>query len=158
MKVTVRKGLVRGERCWVVDWTNGLGKRQRRFFDTKVAAEAEADTLDLQRRQTGDTWLSLSADDRNEVLSVVLEAQRRGVPLRKVWDDWKNGNGASTLVPTSLGKAVEECVTAKRTAGRRLRYVETLGSFLRAFVIQRDGPFIREALTFGGRRTSLPPA
>jgi hypothetical protein len=53
MKVTLRKGRVRGERCWVVDWTNGLGKRQRRLFDTKAAAEAEAETLDLQRKQTG---------------------------------------------------------------------------------------------------------
>lgn len=161
MKVEIHKRTNHRRSRWVLDWTRNDGQRQRRFFPTKSAAETEAQSLTLQRQQTGDVWLALTADKRNEVLTVLVEVEKRGVSLRRVWEDWRTGAGSTDLVAKKLGEAVEECLTLKRTAGRRHGYLQTLGILLRAFAAGRESVLVSDVRTsdienwIAARHTSL---
>lgn len=148
MKIRIHKRTNHGRTRWVLDWAKADGERARRFFETKTAAEQEAESLTLQRKQTGDTWLALTATKRNEVLAVLVEVEKRGVSLRQVWEDWRNGAAAAAeIIPKTLGEAVEECLAVKRSAGRRARYLQNLGILSRAFVTGRESMLVSDVKT-----------
>jgi integrase len=134
VRITVRETLANGKPGWVVDYRNGP-TRQRRFAPTKKAADRIATELRGEVAEAGRVWSSLSAVDRAEVIGVWHEAQGAGVRLRQVWEDWKAGRtGGGGGGKRTLKQAVNEVVAAKSAAGRRIRYVRELETFLWRFV------------------------
>lgn len=129
---------IRNEKKWVADMGRINGHRKRRFFDTKAQAKAAIDDSLLERKTAGDVWVGLSSSERLEAAHVLLEAKRRGLTMRQVWDDFLR---MSEDVPTeivTLDKAIAVCCQAKTDANLRPRYVKTLRYGLEKFARGRE--------------------
>jgi integrase len=140
-KVTVRKVRKNGELQWMVDRREG-GQRKRTFFPTRFGADAEAANLRIQFRQVGSFQIDLSQAERAEAAAIIPEMTARSVTLRQVWEDWQRGTMPAAGPAVPLSQVVEECLTAKRTANRRDRYVGNLAIFLRSFATGREAQSI----------------
>jgi hypothetical protein len=66
--LTIRSIQKHGQRRWQVD-ARLEGRRVREVYLTKAEAQAQLETLQLQRRDAGDAWLTLSPAERNEVMA-----------------------------------------------------------------------------------------
>lgn len=75
-----------GNRRFAVSWRSPGKNRVKHYFKTRAEADAEAEQIRLQKQQTGEAWLALSATERNELLLVWNDAQKRGVSLRAALD------------------------------------------------------------------------
>lgn len=134
MKIRIHKRENHGRTRWVVDWLTKEGDRERRFFGSKAEAEAEASTLNHQRRHTGEVWLGLNSDQRNELLSVFDEIAGTGRSLREVWQGFqRHASAGGTGVVRTLAECIEETIQAKELARRRPTYISSLNAYLKAF-------------------------
>ena len=122
-KITVQKWTVRGEVKWAVH-RHESGKRIRTFFATKKAADAEAILLRGQQAASGDVWLSLSPQERQQLIQVHNEAKELGVDLGELLADWKRSPKFIGSSP-GIGKVMTELLAAKKAAGRSPRYLGT---------------------------------
>lgn len=86
--LTIRPVTIHGNRRWRVD-SNLEGRRVRKVYDTKAEARAQIEALELQRRDSGEAWLTLSPAERNEVMTVWREIQTAGTSLRTIWHHWR---------------------------------------------------------------------
>src|SRR5438270_12425074 len=82
------KGYTRIE--WVLDYYEGP-KRIRKFYKSKGDAEAAEDEIKQQHKHTGQSWLELTPEERNDLMLVCSEARQRNIGVRQVWDAYKNG-------------------------------------------------------------------
>lgn len=57
--LTIRPVTIHGNRRWRVD-SNLEGRRVRKVYNTKAEAQAQIEALELQRRDAGEAWLTLS--------------------------------------------------------------------------------------------------
>jgi hypothetical protein len=113
VKVRLKKWTVQGEPRWVVEWSSA-GKRNRRYFPTKKAAEAEKATIETQFAESGDVWMGLTTAERAEIISVWREVRADSLTLRSVWEEFKRRPAATTLQRRLLHSAIEP--TAPRPA------------------------------------------
>jgi integrase/recombinase XerD len=137
MKISVRKGRVRGELAWVVDWKPPGGKRRRQFYGSRTAAEAWAAQMRLQTETAGAVWSAMPAAERNELLAVAREVRAAGLTLREVWEGCRR-TPQVPLVEVTLEAALDECAAAKRAANRRPAYVAKLKHFIRQLIRGRE--------------------
>ncbi len=138
MKVTIRPVKVRGEARWCVDVQTPI-KRTRSFYLSKRSAESAAVDARKEIAELGVGWAELSARDRQELTQVHREATAAGVSVAQVWQEWQQGRRAEVPGRVSLAKAISETVAAKLRAKRRVRYVDELETYLRAFAAGREG-------------------
>jgi site-specific recombinase XerD len=142
MKVSVYPAKVRGKKAWCVSWQPAGGKRQRRFFASKTSAETERGTILSEVAATGEQWSSLPAVTRSELQTIAQEVAAAGLTLRKVWEDYQR-----TQRPTArqeAGRALAECIAAKRSANRREAYLRNLETLVALFIRGRERSDVSE--------------
>jgi integrase/recombinase XerD len=103
------------------------GKRRRRYFSARKAAEAALREADAVGRR----WAFLEPERRADVVAILDEIEAAGLTLKAVWDDFRSGFNATACVSKSLGDAITELVKAKTGANRRPSYVASLEQYLR---------------------------
>jgi hypothetical protein len=82
------KGYTRIE--WLLDYYEGP-KRIRKWYKSKGEADGAMDEIKAQHKVAGQSWIELSPEQRNELLTIYGEAAREGISLRTVWDAYKSG-------------------------------------------------------------------
>lgn len=145
-KIGIGKRTVRGEVRWCVSWFVN-GQRQRRFFPTRVLAEAERDSIIKQRATAGEAWLALTAPERNELLAVWQEVRDAGLTLRGVWHAYRTQPTTEQRERVRLGDAVAQFLAAKKQAGRGGNYLKQLSIHLSQFAQGRESAFVDEFTT-----------
>ena len=94
-----------------------------------------------EAEQSGRVWMDMTDVERVEVVAVWREIKGSGATLRGVWEDWKAGRAKGPQVLTTkktLGAAVSEVIASKKSASRRMRYVNELESCLGRFIRGRE--------------------
>lgn len=129
--LTLRTVIRQGLRRWIVD-SNLEGKRVRRFFSSKAAAQTYLADLRLQQRESGEVWMSLPPKEQTELLMLREELNRLGVSL-SVARDLLPRLAAHAHTAVTLDRAITECLASKETAGRRPKYVGSLSVVLTRF-------------------------
>lgn len=124
-----------GRKRWRLSYSQN-GKQVRRFFKSKVEAEAKAQMLAGERRGPGRIWVSLTESERIETGSVIEEVMQAGFTMRTVWEGFKSNCGVGRML--ILKEAVAEVVRAKQLANRRDSYIKTLRQMLGAFIKGRE--------------------
>ncbi len=119
------------------------GRRVRKWFRSRVFAEAEASALKEQKRVCGEAWTDLSPAERSDIMLLMEEARREGVTLRQVWEAFKTGKlDTAPLQRRTLRQAVEETIAAKQMENLRDRYIVELGNYLWKFTTGRSEMFV----------------
>lgn len=117
--VSVRQERVRGQRRWVVAWTE-QGRARRQFFRSRAEAEESAA---LRRGDHG---------------TVMAEIEAHGLTLRKVWESYLTATKPAEVNrgPT-LAEVTQEVLRAKAAGGRSTRYLSALEQAIRQFATGR---------------------
>ena len=137
-----RRGEGRHKVEWLLDYYEGP-KRIRKWFASRGQAEAAAEELQQQHKHTGQSWLELSPEERNDLMLVASEARQRKVTLRQVWEAYRNGNlDAQPMQRCTLGQAIEETLEWRRGENLRERYLQGLGTYLNRFAAGRMEMFV----------------
>lgn len=131
-KVTVHPVKVRKKRMYAVYRREG-GKRKRSFFQSKAAADAQAEQLRDQISKAGEAWFSLPAPDRDRLMQAYALAKERGVDLNTIL----NGAQPTTEGP-KLKEFIADLITTKENAGRADQYTKTLKTTLTQFAAGRS--------------------
>lgn len=131
LKITVNKGTVRGETRWVVSFRED-GRRKRRFFESQGAADLEAESIRLDRKDVIKDWNAMPVSEREMIMIASVRRKKEG------------GNPVDALLaekPTrkmegpSLSKTIDELILAKEQAGRDGGYTNTLRTVLDQFAV-----------------------
>ena len=130
MKVSVSKVIRNGNKRFCVSWRPPGQKRIKRYFKTKADADAEVERVELQKKQTGEVWLSITAAERNEIVSLYFDAQKRGVNLRDALTAFK----PSTTVQKRVEVAFNEFMVSQHRAFVSNRTMAALKSNIGRFV------------------------
>lgn len=139
MKIAIRNAIKNGAPAWVVDWKAPGGKRTRRFFQTKGAAEEFRSSIQTHGTRVGDFWRALTTKERDALVSLITVAREKGHSLVDAVQAISDGRFTSaTMDGPKLPAVIVECLTAKRAANRRDGYVKDLGLVLGAFVRGRE--------------------
>ena len=131
----VRKLTRRARVEYVMDYT-AAGKRIRRWFRSRAAAEADLGAVKDQIRNYGRSWMNIDATERTVLLMLHAEAKRDGLDLRAAYEAFKLSS-APTIGKT-LGECITETMSVKRAENLRPRYVAGLGNYLKAFAAGRE--------------------
>lgn len=127
---------------WLLDYYEGP-KRIRKWYKSKAQAEAAAAEIKSQHKQTGQSWIELSPEQRNELMAIYAEAAREKISLRTVWEAYKSGKlDAAPMQRRTLAQAITETMEAKRTENLRERYLGDLENYLNRFASGRAEMFI----------------
>lgn len=129
---------------WVADHGRLNGVRRRRFFRTREQAEADVETAELQRRSAGDVWVGLTPSERLDAAQVIVEARKRGLTLRAVWDRFLALDAEAPAEVITLGDAIDRFLDAKGGNGTRPKYLESLRYSLRKFAAGREATPLHE--------------
>ena len=128
-RITIGKRRVRGKTLWSVNRREN-GKRKRTFFKSKLLAQAEAASLQVQVDTTGSVWVSLSHKERNDLLTAYREARERGIDLLQLVLSAKS----ATVEPKILSLVIDELIAVKERAGKSRDYINSLRSVFGQFV------------------------
>jgi integrase len=135
--------LTRRDRAeWVLDYYEG-SRRVRRWYKSKSLAEAAVGDIKHQHRQTGQSWIELAPEERNDIMVVANEARQRNVTIRQIWEAYKSGKlDAEPLMRRTLGQAITETMEWRRGENLRERYLKELENYLRRFAAGRMEMFV----------------
>lgn len=120
-------------------WENGKPKRQ--FFNSKKKAEAEAATLKAQKDRAGSTWLSLTAPERERLISAYGDAKAKGIDLHTAIQTYQHnptGDGPG------IGDVITELKQSRLNNGAAKGYVTNLGIVLNVFARGREAMAINK--------------
>lgn len=137
MKISVNPCKVRGSRKYVVSWTPPGEKRKRLFFDTKTAANTEAETLRGQQKRTGEVWFSMSAERREEIVRLMAEAARDGFTIREAMDYFRSNRDLARR-NIAVGKAWEKFMQEKEAELIAPKSKKALKSNVGRFIAGRE--------------------
>lgn len=127
---------------WLLDYYEGP-KRIRKWYKSKSQAEAAHDEIKAQHRDTGQSWLELSPQERNDLMTIYSEAKKEGIALRTVWEAYKTGKlDAAPMERRTLKEAITETIQWRRSENLRERYLTDLESYLTNFAKGREEMFI----------------
>ena len=113
------------------------GKRQRKFFDTREAAE------DFAKERTKDTkayGVHFTTIPTNERAAIVYQLERLnglGWTLAKAVDFIEKHGELAAAPEIPLGTVADEFLTAKKAANLRPRYFKTLRASIHRFLLSR---------------------
>jgi integrase len=127
---------------WMLDYYEGA-KRKRTFHKSRAAAEAARDEIKEQHKHTGQSWLDLTPEERNDLMLVVSESRERKVTIRQVWEAYKSGKlDAAPIKRCTLKDAIVETIKWRRGENLRERYLKELEAYLKKFAIGRNDMFL----------------
>jgi hypothetical protein len=132
----IKKVIHHGRIRWRVNDPRGTnGKRQRKFFETKEAAERFTRQQEADRRAYGIHFTSIPPSERAALIYQLERLRKLGWNLAAAVDFIERQGKLSPSI--SLDKVAAEFVNAKRVAGLRLRYLRTLQASINRFLINR---------------------
>lgn len=137
MKISVRTVKVRKSVKWVVSWKPKDSHRKRLYFDTKTAADAEAQQLRGQQKRAGEVWLSVSAAQRDEFARLIEDAARGGYTIREAVDYFIANRDLSRCNITT-GKAWEKFMQEKEAELIAPKSKQALKSNVGRFIAGRE--------------------
>ena len=108
MKVSIKRVKVRTDWKWRTQWFPAGGQRVRHFHNTKGEAEAEKTDVEGKTEQNGTAWVGWPAEKRASVISLVGEADERGINLREALDFFIRHRDLATMDLVSLKALVHE--------------------------------------------------
>jgi len=118
-------------------------KRIRRWYRSKTEAEAAADGVKAEHKAVGQSWLQLSPQERNDLMSVYAEAQKERITLRTVWAAHRVGKlDAAPSERRTLKQAIEETIRWRRAENLRERYLADLENYLNRFTAGRGEMYV----------------
>jgi site-specific recombinase XerD len=139
IKKIVNHGVVR----WRVNDPHGTnGKRQRRFFETKEAAERFARQKTADRETYGIHFVTIPPSERASLGYQLERLRKLGWNLPAAVDFIERRGKAPPSI--SLGVVAAEFLAAKKSAGLRPRYLRTLKASINRFLINRREKIISE--------------
>lgn len=132
LKLKVIKTKVRGEVKWCVRVPSLDGKRTRRFFDSKQAAETFLQLKKTEQANFGVRGVSLTEQARADFMWCEAQLQPYGLTMRQA---------VETLLPQlkarehglSVADAVKRLIESKRAAGVSERHLYTIANRLTRF-------------------------
>jgi len=140
IKKIVNHGIVR----WRVNDPHGInGTRQRKFFETKEAAEDFARQKKADSQAYGVHFTTIPPSERAS-LGYHLERLRKLGWKLPAAVDFIERHGKAPPKSISLGVAATEFLMAKQVAGLRPRYLRTLKASIKRFLINRREKLISE--------------
>jgi hypothetical protein len=142
MKISVGWTKVRGKRKPYVSWTPPGEKRKRLYFDTKTAADTEAETLRLQQKRTGEVWFTMSAERRDEIVRLIQDAERDGFTVREAVDFYRSRRDVARRNLT-VGAAWEKFMQEKEAELISPKSKKALKSNVGRFVLGREMLLLR---------------
>ena len=135
--LTPKRWKVNGKVSWVIDFTEN-GKRRRKKFKSKTAAEDWAKDAIRMRELYGRGWLSLDDKSRIAVVESYVRAKDGGYTLSEALDFFEANRSLHTRLPKkTVHEAVNELIADKKRIGLRTTsingYNYTLGRFKDSF-------------------------
>lgn len=121
----------------MVSWKQPGCARQRRYFTSKTAADAQAGELRGQLERAGVVWLALSAADRNALIAAAEDAQRGGFTVRQAVDFYLEHQGTRT-VQLTLGDAFSQFTKEKESQRLSPKTLVALRSNVGRFISGRE--------------------
>ncbi|MGC3958420.1 MAG: hypothetical protein QM813_10910 [Verrucomicrobiota bacterium] len=129
-KISVTKIKRRGVSTWQVRWTEA-GRAHRKFFDTKLGAEAHAAIVSGEILSHRKRIMAMSQSDVEKLLLVHSESQRRGIDLASLLTLLQSAKDAPAS--HSIKSVITEMEETKRKAGRDSDYLDSLENICLAF-------------------------
>lgn len=111
------------------------GKRQRKFFETREAAEEYVKQRTAETRAFGIHYNTIPANERAAIAYHLERLKTLGWTLAKAVDFIEKHGKAAPSLP--LGTVADEFISAKEKAGLRRRYVKTLKASINRFSLGR---------------------
>lgn len=145
MKLRAIEKLKNGVRhqYWLADLGLVGGKRIRKQFTSKGAAQTFLRSKRTEKSDGGSALLGFSDDDRLQYAALTEKLARLGATLGQAVEFFLEHQPKTMR---TIAEAVAECVLAKRTNARRKRYVDALESYLNQFA-SKQGPVMVHAVT-----------
>lgn len=118
------------------------GKRQRKFFDTREAAEDYVKTRTADTRAFGIHFTTIPPNERAAIVYQLQRLTALGWTLPAAVDFIEKHGKAAPSLP--LGTVADEFLATKTTAGLRPRYVKTLRASIHRFLLNRRNKLIAD--------------
>lgn len=113
------------------------GKRIRKFFETREAAEAYTKERTADTQAYGVHFATIPSNERAAIVYQLERLKVLGWSLPSAVDFVEKHGKDVPLVSLSLGTVADEFLTAKKSAGLRARYVKTLRASIHRFLLNR---------------------
>lgn len=112
---SVKRHMIAGEERWVLTRWDDAGKRHRKLFSSKAAAQAEVDRMRAQPNKLDKEWSKLTESQKEQLLL-----------------------GASPKAGKTFGDLLKDLLAAKQSAGRDPGYLKSLSIVLKGFIRGRE--------------------
>src|SRR5262245_59334825 len=112
------------------------GKRQRKFFETREAAEAYVKDRSADKREFGLRFVTQPPAERAVIAYQLQRLKDLGWTLPAAVD-FIEKHGQEVAPSLTLGQVADEFLAAKKTAGLRPRYLKTLRASINRFLVNR---------------------
>jgi integrase len=143
MKIT--KAINHGKTRWRVNEATGSdGKRLRKFFETKEAAETYVRERSAETKAFGVHFTTIPPNERAALVYQLQRLATLGWTLPAAVDFVEKHGKMATKPDVQLGTVADEFLTAKETAGLRPRYLKTLRASINRFLLNRRQRLIGE--------------
>jgi hypothetical protein len=141
MKIT--KTVHHGKIRWRVNDLHGTGgKRQRKFFETKEAAERFARQKTADSQAYGIHFSTIPPSERASLGYLLDRLRKLGWNLPDAVDFIERNGKAPPLI--LLGVLADEFISSKKTANLRPRYLRTLKASIKRFLTNRREKTVTE--------------
>ena len=118
------------------------GKRQRKFFETREAADEYVKQRTAETRAFGIHYTTIPANERAAIAYHLERLKALGWTLAKAVDFIEKHGKAAPSLP--LGTVGDDFLTAKETGGLRPRYLKTLKASIKRFMLGRRQKLISD--------------
>lgn len=120
------------------------GKRQRKFFDTREAAENYVKERTDDSKAFGIHFTTIPTKERAVIVYQLDRLKKLGWELPAAVDFIEKHGKAFSLPSLTVGTVAGEFIAAKKSAGLRPRYVKTLAASINRFLINRREKLIAD--------------
>lgn len=127
------KKFASGKAGWEVDLGKVAGKRVQRYFSTKEAAEKFVGDTKVEKKESGDLGLGLSAADKAAFIEVKARLLAAGVTINQVADYWFEHH-KPIAERLTLGELLDRCVLDMELRKVRGNTIATFSCACRSFV------------------------
>lgn len=144
MKLHIRKETQRGKVKYVLDYMPDSGQRERRQFKTKVEAEAALQEKRELIGAAGQSWLSLTAPERADLILTYERAKKLNLTLGQILDRYESGlsaasaNGNGNGHTVTLKTAGDQWEAFMGQKGNTPEHTGNCGRWIRRFAAGRE--------------------
>lgn len=120
------------------------GKRQRKFFDTREAAENYVKERTDDSKAFGIHFTTIPTKERAVIVYQLDRLKKLGWELPAAVDFIERHGKAFSLPSLTLGAVADEFIASRKSLGLRPRYVKTLEASINRFLINRRDKMIAD--------------